>query len=374
MAGKQLDQATKDGAVDDVRNGGLSVAGAAAKWGVSSKTIYNWLRAEVADGGRSLLLENKRLRKELEQAYRLLGRATAELKRQKKIEILRSVPPGLRRRFCQALGVPRSSFYKRLEPNVKDAAAIARLQAIHLEHPFYGVRRLALCLGWSINRTRRIRNLAGVVAATASKRRRYPRSGAAQTAAPGNPGGRYAVFRNADRPQDGQDYTPMTKAAAWVQDFTHLRLAGGFCYLAAVMDLRCRRIVGRRLGGNHGAELIRSALLDALSKHERPAILHSGQGSEYLSYRLRDLCQKLEVQLSCSSKGSPWQNGFVERWFGQFKLELGNASGYKDVAELHEAVALGVHYYNHRRIHLALKTTPAAYAATLDKVFTEKGA
>ena len=84
MPGRQLDHATKKGAIDDVRNSGLSVAGAAAKWGVSTKTIYNWLRQEVAGGDRNLVLENKRLRRELEQAYRLLGRATAELKRQKK--------------------------------------------------------------------------------------------------------------------------------------------------------------------------------------------------------------------------------------------------------------------------------------------------
>ena len=84
MPGRQLDAKTKAGVISDVRGGGLSVAGAAAKWGVGGKTIYNWLREEVAGGSRNLILENKRLKKELEQAYRLPGRATAELRRQKK--------------------------------------------------------------------------------------------------------------------------------------------------------------------------------------------------------------------------------------------------------------------------------------------------
>ena len=83
MPGKQLDANIKEGAIKDVRHHGLSVAGTAAKWGVSTRTVYGWLREEVAGSGRNLILENNRLRRELEQAYRLLGRATAELKREK---------------------------------------------------------------------------------------------------------------------------------------------------------------------------------------------------------------------------------------------------------------------------------------------------
>ncbi len=242
-----------------------------------------------------------------------------------------------------------------------------------MEHPFYGVRRLALHLDWSAKKTRRIRNLAGIVIPIASRGRRY-RPGEAQTEAPANILGEYATFKDSKRPQDGRDYGGMTATGAWSQDFTYLRLRGSFYYLAVVMDLKCRRIIGWRLGGNHSAELICAALLDALSKHEPPAILHSDRGSEYLSYRHRELCQKMEIRLSCSDKGSPWQNGFVERFFGQFKLELGKTFKYEDPAELHEAVALYIHYYNTKRIHLALKTTPATYASILDKVSQKRGA
>jgi len=73
----------------------------------------------------------------------------------------------------------------------------------------------------------------------------------------------------------------------------------------------------------------------------------------------------MEICLSCSAKASPWQNGFIERWFGNLKKEFGRISKHKTLAELHEAIALYIHYYNTKRIHLALKTTPAAYAAGL---------
>lgn len=162
------------------------------------------------------------------------------------------------------------------------------------------------------------------------------------------------------------DYTDMVNAHAWVQDFTYLWFAGHMHYLAVVLDLKTRRVVGWRLGLRHTSELTHEALLDALSKHPAPAILHSDQGSEYLSYKHQELCGKMEIQLSASNKASPWQNGFMERWFGGFKREMGNLAQHKDLPALHEAIAMQIYYYNHRRIHSALGMSPAAYAARLE--------
>ncbi len=168
----------------------------------------------------------------------------------------------------------------------------------------------------------------------------------------------------------------IVNSGAWVQDFTNLWFDRSWYYLAAVLELQARQVVGWRLGANHSSELTYAAVLDGLSKHEPPAILHSDQGSEYLSYKHELLCNKLEITLSASDRGSPWQNGFMERWFGNFKLELGNLCRFKDVSELNEAVALQIHYYNTRHIHTILKTTPAAYAKvpqkSLDKSFMKK--
>jgi putative transposase len=103
--------------------------------------------------------------------------------------------------------------------------------------------------------------------------------------------------------------------------------------------------------------------------------LHSDQGSEYLSYKHQELCDKMEIRLSASNKASPWQNGYMERWFGGFKRELGNLTTHKDLAALHEAIAMQIYYYNHQRIHSALGMSPAAYAASLkrDNLFAKRG-
>jgi transposase InsO family protein len=157
----------------------------------------------------------------------------------------------------------------------RDKLAVSELALAHEEHPFYGVRRFALHLGWSENKARRIRTLAGIVVPTAAKRHRYKRGGKGQISAPPNILHCYAVAKNQARPQDGMDYSNMVNAEAWVQDFTYLRFQGSFCYIAGVLNLKTREIVGWRLGTNHSSELTYAALLDAVSKHSPPTILHS---------------------------------------------------------------------------------------------------
>lgn len=81
--GVPYDPKVKSEIVSKIRDHGLSVSEASAQYNVSAKSIYTWLREGIVDGNRNLILENNKLKKELEQAYRLLGRATAEMNRPK---------------------------------------------------------------------------------------------------------------------------------------------------------------------------------------------------------------------------------------------------------------------------------------------------
>ncbi|HSX30265.1 MAG TPA: IS3 family transposase [Candidatus Saccharimonadales bacterium] len=263
------------------------------------------------------------------------------------------------------MGIARSRLY--CTPTVRaarDTVAVHELLAVHEEHPRYGVRRLADELHWSQSKTRRIRTLAGVTIARRSKK--YGKHTPPEIQAPQNALKQYAVFRDEARPQAGMDYRGMVNASAWVQDFTYLWVDRQYHYLAVVLDLKTRRVLGWKLGLRHTSNLTYTALLDALSRHPVPAILHSDQGSEYLSYKHKELCERLEITLSASTKASPWQNGYMERFFGTLKDELPPLSTIPSTEKLHEAIALTIHYYNHRRKHSALNNmTPAAYAARL---------
>jgi transposase-like protein len=81
--GKPIDPTVKAEIVGKIRNDGMSVSEASATYGVNAKSIYYWLREGVVDGNRNLILENNKLKKENEQLYKLLGRATAEMQKSK---------------------------------------------------------------------------------------------------------------------------------------------------------------------------------------------------------------------------------------------------------------------------------------------------
>lgn len=82
--GKPFDAQTKAEIISKIRDEGMRVTDASLHYGVSSKSIYTWLRDGVVDGNRNLILENNRLKKELEIAYRIIGRFTADAQRPKR--------------------------------------------------------------------------------------------------------------------------------------------------------------------------------------------------------------------------------------------------------------------------------------------------
>lgn len=284
--------------------------------------------------------------------------------------------------MAKAVGVGRTSLYNRpIKRQTRDRQAVRELTTAHAQHPLYGVRRLALYLGWSENKTRRIRLLARVGAVRPPKKYRYYK-GTPEITAPANHLHAYALFKDNSRPQDGMTYLPMAQEArAWVQDFTYLRIRSGMYYLALVMDLTTREILSWKLGTNHSSSLTHIALVQALRTHPSPNILHSDRGSEYMSERHRATCARFGVTLSASKPGKPWQNGFMERAIKSVKEELGPLAQFHDIDELYIGVTNAIAYYNNERIHTALKMPPRAYARGLRgsrnlprRVFAKRGA
>lgn len=249
---------------------------------------------------------------------------------------------------------------------MRDNVAIGELTKVHLENPYYGVRRIAMALGWSINKARRIRDLAGVQVATVKRKHRYKKS-VAEIPAPDNLIKSLAKYRNELRPQDGLDYSGMTShfVQIWSQDFTYIKTRKGTIFLAMILKLSTREIVGWSVSTNHTADLVSNALLNALANNQPPEILHSDRGSEYMSFSVERICHAAGIQMSASSSHSPWQNGFCERIMSTVKNEGESLYAIDDLGRLIEVIASRIYYYNNKRIHTKLKMPPAIYAKQL---------
>jgi len=268
----------------------------------------------------------------------------------------------------------KSNFYSPPDTlKIRDNIAIGELSRIHQENPYYGVKRLAMALNWSENKARRIRDLAGIKVQLVHKKHHYNRV-KAEIKAPQNLLRLFAKPRNPARPQDGMDYTAMTnpKARVWVQDFTYVKTKIGMKYVAVILSLATREILGWSIGNNHTADLPRMALLDALSRNPAPQVLHSDQGSEYLSFAMEDVCKTFNIAMSASSPHSPWQNGFCEHIMSTLKNEGESLYSVRSFGELAEIIAQRIYYYNNRRIHSKLRMPPAVYAKKLAEIGIDK--
>jgi putative transposase len=153
------------------------------------------------------------------------------------------------------------------------------------------------------------------------------------------------------------------KSQVWVSDFTRINYRGKELFFATVLDVYTRVLKGWGVGlGSMG--LIKS-MLESTFKEEKPKILHSDQGSEYYGKEVQKLLKSKRVKCSMSMVGSPWENGYQEGFYSQFKLELGEVNGLRSMKELGRRIEEQVDYYNHRRIHSALKMSPKEFEETV---------
>jgi putative transposase len=128
------------------------------------------------------------------------------------------------------------------------------------------------------------------------------------------------------------------------------------------MDLYTRRIVGFSVLTNHSVQLVINALFSAVHSLPPPVLLHSDRGSEYTSHDMEHVCNSLGIQQSMSRTACPWENGYQESFYSQFKVDLGDPNRFELLGELVYEIYQTIYTYNHTRIHTALKMAPNQYA------------
>ncbi len=143
----------------------------------------------------------------------------------------------------------------------------------------------------------------------------------------------------------------------WVADFTYLWTAEGWLYVAAVLDLFSRKVVGWSMSSEMTAQLVLDALMMALWRRGKPGALlhHSDQGSQYTSEDFQRLLSDQGITCSMSRKGDCWDNAAMESFFSTLKTERTSRKTYRSRDEARADVFDYVErFYNPRRRHSTL--------------------
>jgi putative transposase len=152
------------------------------------------------------------------------------------------------------------------------------------------------------------------------------------------------------------DYGPITSPnEVWVADITYLKILGGWVYLAAILDLYSRKIVGWSMSSRIDASLPLMALRRALKARGAPEMHHSDRGSQYASDVYQKELAAYAIKASMSRTGNPYDNATMESFFGTLKIEEVRGRVYRDAQEARDAIFSYIEaFYNTTRIHTSI--------------------
>ena len=261
--------------------------------------------------------------------------------------------------MCRVLGVSRSGLYawsRRGESarHASDAELSERIRAIHASsRSTYGSPRVHQALRREEVRVgrKRVERLMQRDGLRGRIRRRFRRttdSNHALPVAPNTLNRQFAV--------DAPD-------RIWAGDITYIRTRDGWGYLAVILDLHSRLVVGWALADHMRTELVETALIAALGKREpSPDLLHhTDRGSQYASRSYRGRLEALGIAVSMSRRGDCYDNAVVESFFGSLKQELVHDARWTDLVDARAAIHDYIEvFYNRQRLHSSLGyRTPA---------------
>lgn len=159
-------------------------------------------------------------------------------------------------------------------------------------------------------------------------------------------------------------FEPAAKNQVWSTDITYIWTLQGWVYLAVVLDLYSRRVVGWSLNQCMDTALVTRALTMAVNLRSPPEGLmhHSDRGSQYASRAYQELLEQHGMVCSMSRKGNCWDNAPTERFFSSLKREWLTGNVYRTREEAIADVRAYIAYYNHRRLHTTLRdVTPMEF-------------
>lgn len=255
--------------------------------------------------------------------------------------------------MCRMLGVSRSGYYAHQKRGItqRQREDLALVPLIHAEHKQHtrgcGSRTIVGALreqGHRIGRRRAKRLMSEENLVCRLKRRHVVTT----------------QSKHDDRVAPNlldRGFEPAAPNRAWAGDITYLLTKNGWAYLAALLDVGTRKVVGWAVGPTMDCELVLSALERAVRDRQPPPglIHHTDRGVQYTCHAYQAALAERDLVCSMSRKGNCWDNALVESFFSTLKRELPNEQPFEDWRDAERAVFAYVeaHYNTHRR-HSAL--------------------
>ena len=149
---------------------------------------------------------------------------------------------------------------------------------------------------------------------------------------------------------------------AWVSDITYIRTRQGFLYLAFVLDLASRRVLGVSMASHMKASLVADALREAIGtrgSQVRGVVFHTDRGSQFTSRATAQLCRAYGIRQSVGRTGVCWDNAAAESFLGTLKKELVNRADYRTRHQARLSIRYWIEaWYNPRRLHSTIGQQP----------------
>lgn len=256
-------------------------------------------------------------------------------------------------KMCEVLRVNESGYYRWLKRRPsrrerEDAQLLIEITKLHeASHHTYGAVKLQKELGkkgiqCGVSQIRRLMRSNGLYSVYRRKYRPYPKE---------------VVETTYSENLVKQAFNVAKPNTCWVGDLTYIRSDRGWVYLAVVLDLFNREVVGYALSRKANSELTKRAMEQALLKRRKPKglIFHSDRGTQYSSHAFQAFLCKHQITGSMSRKGTPYDNACCESFFATMKKEWIYWKKYTDVNDVEcsafEYIEL---FYNRKRMHSSL--------------------
>lgn len=243
-----------------------------------------------------------------------------------------------KRTVAQLLGVNISSCYVKSKTKAKDTTLMNEIRDIYAMRPFQGYRRMTLDLkdlGYEINHKKvyRLMRLMGLQAL-------YPKKNLSKR------NHEHKVY-----PYLLNQHPPLKPHDVWCVDITYIKIAKGFVYLTALIDVVSRYVVGWHVSTSLETESCLQALEMAIKSSYKPKIINSDQGCQFTSQEWVYQIRLLGVNISMDGKGRALDNIPIERFWRTVKYEEVYLKTYESVEEAKQCLALYIDWYNHNRRH-----------------------